>query len=372
MTLNNHNGQHQRIVILDQMRGVALLGIFLVNVPGLASVNTEDLSMINEALSGFLEIVLSDSARPLFAFMFGMSLMLSYNRFKTKDVNPYLLLLRRLFLLALVGAIHGYAIWAGDILLMYAIAGFVLLLFLNRSATWLVTAAFLFWLAYTVGTDVISHYSSYGLSLKEGLKSLLPGLSETPTGTEYLIIEFSSMVEHLGFFLFGMYVYRKDLFSFIRKHRKPMWLLSVLFLAAGIAGKTSLYGNELFHPLEGFYPFIVTIGMIMLIILIGTSQMSISKVLFPFTSIGKMAFTNYLMQSLVFVSLFRFSGRSIFVEIGIWTEPTYVFALSIGVILFVAQMIFSHLWLKHFYYGPFEWLWRMGTYGRIVSMKRKV
>src|SRR5690625_4071320 len=124
MTLNNHNGQHQRIVILDQMRGVALLGIFLVNVPGLASVNTEDLSMINEALSGFLEIVLSDSARPLFAFMFGMSLMLSYNRFKTKDVNPYLLLLRRLFLLALVGAIHGYAIWAGDILLMYAIAGF--------------------------------------------------------------------------------------------------------------------------------------------------------------------------------------------------------------------------------------------------------
>src|SRR5690625_331915 len=371
MAPNNHKNQHQRIVILDQMRGIALLGIFLANVPGLASVNTEDLSLFNEALSDFIAIVLTDSARPLFAFMFGMSLILMYNRSRTKDINPYPMLLRRLFLLALVGVVHGYVIWAGDILLMYAIVGFVLLLFLNRPAKGLITAAFLFWLGYTLGMDMLSHYTSYEFSLKDGLKSLLAGSGESPTGTEYFIIEFSSMVEHLGFFLFGMYAYRKDLFSFIGKLRKPMWLLAVLFFAVGIAGKTSLNRTELSHPLESFYPFVVTIGMILFIILLGTSRGSISKVLSPFTSIGKMAFTNYLMQSLVFVSLFRFSGRSVFLEMGIWIEPTYAFALSIGVILFVAQMTFSHIWLKKFYYGPFEWLWRMGTYGKIVSIKRK-
>ncbi|MBB6449573.1 uncharacterized protein HNR44_001522 [Geomicrobium halophilum] len=364
------SNKEQRIDILDQMRGLALLAIFLANVPGLAEVNTEGQSSVNQAVDDFLSIVLNDSARPLFAFMFGMSLMLIYNRLKKKDVNPYPKLLRRLLWLAFAGVIHGYAIWAGDILLMYAMAGFVLLLFMNLSATWLMTAALLFWLGYTVGMDLISYYSSYELSLKAWLNNLLLGPGESPTGTEYVINEFSSMVRHLGFFLFGMYAYREGFFSFIGERRKLMWVLSVVFLVVGFAGKISLYYDESHNPLRTLYPFVVTFGMILFIVLTGTSKTIISKTLLPFTAIGKMAFTNYLMQSLVFVSVFHLSGRSIFGGIGIWTEPTYLFALGIGVILFVAQMTFSHFWLKKFYYGPFEWLWRIGTYGRIVALKR--
>ncbi|WP_080874468.1 DUF418 domain-containing protein [Oceanobacillus timonensis] len=371
MTLIKQNDQHQRIAILDQMRGIVLLGIFLANVPGLSSVDTENLSPVNEVLRSLEEIILSDSTRPLFAFMFGLSLMLLYNRLKAKEINPYPMLFRRLFLLTLVGAVHGYAIWSGDILLMYGMAGFVLLLFMDWSAAGLVMTAFLFWIVYTIGSDVISYFSSYHLSLEDGLKGLLPDSEQPPTGTEYLIIEFSSMVAHIGFFLFGMYAYRKGLFTIIEKRRTAMGLLAVICLVIGLAGKISLYDRIVLHPLENFYPFVVTIGMILCIVLLGTSKTSMSKLLVPFTSVGKMAFTNYLLQSIVFVSLFQSSGRTIFINLGIWQEPSYAFALGIGVILFAVQMIFSHFWLKAFRYGPFEWLWRIGTYGKMVSIKRR-
>ncbi|QQK78671.1 DUF418 domain-containing protein [Salicibibacter cibi] len=368
----NGKDQYQRIAILDQMRGLALLAIFLANVPGLAQVDTDGQSSANQVVYDFLSIVLDDSARPLFAFMFGISLLLIYSKLKNKDLRPYSTLVRRLLLLAFAGAIHGYVVWSGDILLMYAMAGFVLLLFMNLTAKWLLTAALLFWLGYTVGIDVMNDYSPYEFSLNGWLKHLLLGSGEPPTGAEYLINEFTSMMRHLGFFLFGMYAYRKGLLSFIGERRTLMWFLSFVFLAIGLAGKTSLYDDDFLNPLDAFYPFVLTIGMILCIILLGTSRTFISKAPFPFSAIGKMAFTHYLMQSLVFVSVFHLSGRSIFTGIGIWTEPTYLFALSIGVILFVAQMIFSHFWLQKFYYGPFEWLWRIGTYGKVVPLKRRI
>ncbi|MBB6449793.1 uncharacterized protein HNR44_001771 [Geomicrobium halophilum] len=370
-----NEGQGNRIKILDQLRGLALLAIFLVNISGLASIEKENQSSINESIDTLMSILLEDSARPLFAFMFGISIILIYERLSKKNLNPFPTLFRRLLLLFIVGALHGYYIWAGDILLMYAMAGYVLLFFIKFSEKWLLTMALFFWLGYTIGVDFLNFFFPHSFSLDEWLKDLLLGPGESPTGSEYLINEFSSMVEHLGFFLFGMYTYRKGLLSQAIARRKRMWLLSLIFLTVGVSGKTALYyevDTLVFTPLENFYPFVVTVGILMSIILLGTSRTTtLSNALLPFTAVGKMAFTNYLLQSLVFVSLFMHSGRTIFERVGIWMEPSYVFALFIGIILFVVQMIFSHLWLKTFYYGPFEWFWRMGTYGKKVPLRRK-
>ncbi|AXF56801.1 DUF418 domain-containing protein [Salicibibacter kimchii] len=367
--------QGNRIEILDQLRGLALLAIFLVNISGLASIETENQSSINESLDALMSILLEDSARPLFAFMFGISLILIYERLSKKNLNPFPTLFRRLLLLFIIGALHGYYIWAGDILLMYAMAGYVLLFFIKFPAKWLLTMALFSWVGYTIGMDLLNYYFPHSLSLDEWLKDLLLGPGESPTGSEYLINEFSSMVEHLSFFLFGMYTYRKDLLSQAVARRKRMWLLSLVFLTVGVSGKTALYYEVdalVITPLESFYPFVVTVGILMGIILLGTSRTTtLSNALLPFSTVGKMAFTNYLLQSLVFVSLFMHSGRTIFERVGIWMEPSYIFALFIGIILFVVQMIFSHLWLKTFYYGPFEWFWRMGTYGKKVPLRRK-
>ncbi|MBM7633998.1 DUF418 domain-containing protein [Geomicrobium sediminis] len=370
-TLKN-GARGQRIEILDQMRGIALLAIFLVNISGLASVATEDQTPLNEFVKDVLSILLGDSARPLFAFMFGISLILIYERLQAKGFNPHPTLLRRLLLLFFVGAIHGYYIWAGDILLMYAMAGFVLLLFMKLPEKWLLMLALVFWLGMAVGMDVLNSFTSYNLDLEEWLKNLL-GPAKSLTGTEYLIIEFSSMVNHLGFFLFGMYVYKKKLFSLVAERRKLMWFIAFIFITVGLVGKIGFYyevDTFLLNNMYNFYSFVVTIGAIISIILWDTSRSMITNSLLLFSAVGKMTFTNYLMQSLIFVSLFTQSGRSIFEGVGIWAEPSYIFALSVGVLLFAVQMIFSYLWLKKFYYGPFEWLWRIGTYGRKIPLRK--
>ncbi|SDI59989.1 DUF418 domain-containing protein [Natribacillus halophilus] len=372
MAAKEKEQQGQRIKILDQMRGFALLTIFLVNIPGLAGTAVEGQAAINENLQKFISILLQDSARPLFAFMFGISLILIYDKLREKDMNPYPTLLRRMFILFMVGVIHGYFIWAGDILMMYAAAGFVLLLFVKWPVRWLLATALFFWLGYAVGMDFLSAYTGYNLEPGDWFIDLF-GPFEYLTGLEYMLGEFDSMLDHLGYFLFGMYAYRVGLFSMAVKRRKPLWVMSFIFLVVGLAGKTGLHYDvdALFlNHLDNFYPFVVALGAALGIILAGTSKTVIAHALVPFDAIGKMTFTHYLMQSLVFVSLFTLSGSTIFDGLGIWTEPSYLFALSIGILFFILQIIVSYLWLQKFYYGPFEWLWRMGTYARSVTLKK--
>ncbi len=363
--------QTKRIDILDQIRGVALFAIFLVNIPGLASVAEAGPFTINSALQAVLAVVLEDSARPLFAFMFGISLVLIYDRLRAKDFNPYPTLIRRMGLLFFIGALHGFFVWAGDILLLYAAAGFVLLLCLRLPAKWLLGLGFFFWLGYSTGIDLLTYYTAFHLSPDSWLKDAV-NASSYPFGIDYLLLEFSSMIDHLGYFFFGMYAYRSGVFLREWSGRQQKWMISFGLLVLGLIGKAGIYFNVnsfFFHSLDDFYSFLVTIGLDMALFLLGTG--SRKGILFPFAAVGKLTFTHYLMQSLIMVSLFQDSGRTIFIELGIWTAPSYAFALTIGLLLFGLQLLVSPLWLKYFYYGPFEWVWRMGTYGKWVPLLRR-
>ncbi|MFB5660468.1 DUF418 domain-containing protein [Alteribacillus sp. HJP-4] len=371
MTLPHH--ENQRIDLLDQIRGVALFAIFLVNIPGLTTVADADPFTINSTLEATLAIGLQDSARPLFAFMFGISLVLIYDRLNSKSLNPYPTLIRRFGILFIIGAFHGYFVWAGDILLLYASAGFVLLLSLKLSKKWFISLGIIFWLGYSVGLDLLNFYTSLNLPPDEWLKYFL-GSKDYPTGTEYLLIEFSSMIDHLGYFFFGMYAYRSGVFSREWRERQQKWTAGIGVLLLGLLGKTGSYfevDSFWFHHLDDFYSFLVTIGLTLCLLLLGTSRQKISSLLLPFSAVGKLTFTHYLMQSLILVSLFQGSGRTIFIDMGIWKSPSYVFAMSIGLLVFGFQMFISPLWLKAFYYGPFEWIWRMGTHGKWVPLIRR-
>ncbi|RKL67987.1 hypothetical protein CR203_05635 [Salipaludibacillus neizhouensis] len=360
--------QGERIEILDRLRGFALLGIFLMNIPSLAGVSSE----MQPALRSFLYILMRDSSRPLFAVMFGISVCLIYDRTREKQRDPYVVLLRRFLFLGIFGTLHGYAIWAGDILLMFAMGGVALLLFLKMKDTWLLFFGIFFWLVYTVGIDFFNNYTSYFFNLETSLNAVL-GAGEILAGYDFFLSEFISMVNHLGFLFLGMFFYRKGALSFISENRKNMWWAAIGFFTIGFAGKTTVFfaSDQLFlNSLDDFFPFVLSIGVMLGVILCGTSTNPISKLLCPFTPIGKMTFTNYLMQSLVFVTIFTGSGSTFVQGIGIWSEPDYHFALGAGLVLFIIQMIFSHFWLRKFYYGPFEWLWRIGTYGKMVAMRK--
>ncbi len=368
MKTANDLRQGKRIDILDELRGFALLGIFLINIPYLADVMSDS----QPGLKILLTILIEDSARPLFAVMFGISMVLIYDRMREKNQNPYPLLLRRLLILGMVGVIHGNIIWSGDILFKFALAGFILLLFMRLPPRWLLVSGISFWLIYTVGLDLFNYYSDYVFEVSVFLKETFSTIAGFP-GYEYFFIETAAMSLHLGFFLTGIYLFRVGILNFTVTNRKKMWLVSVVLFTIGAAGKTALFyevDNPAVNGMETFYPFILTLGVLFGVLLWGTSQNHASSLLLPFKPIGRMTFTNYLMQSLVFVTLFT-TGRSIFAGFGIWNEPSYFFALGIGMILFALQMVFSWLWMKKFYYGPFEWLWRVGTHGKIVPLQRK-
>jgi uncharacterized protein len=374
VTPSHDNTPGQRIDMLDQIRGVALLAIFIVNISGLSRVVMTDPTWLDTSLKTIISIIFEDSARPLFAMMFGLSLVLIYDRMHDKSGNPYPTLIRRLVILFFVGGLHGYFVWAGDILLMYASAGLVLLGCLRLPPRWLLGLACFFWLGYAVGIDLLNGYTSLQMNPEQWMKDALPPNRTYPTGVEYLFIEWSSMINHFGYFFFGMYAYRSSFYSKVLKNRGRKWLFTLGCFLIGILGKTGSYikiDSPILYHLDDLYAFLVSISIAQALLLIGTSHQRASTGLSMFTAVGKMTFTHYLLQSLIFVSLFRPSGRTFFNGFGVLDPPSYVYALSIGVLVFAIQVLVSPLWLKYFYYGPLEWVWRIGTYMKWVPMVRR-
>ncbi|WP_179218613.1 DUF418 domain-containing protein [Saccharibacillus sp. O23] len=373
-----------RINVLDQLRGVALFAIFLCNLMHLTGASLDEGDQVGNFLWKTIDVLFGNSSRPLFSFMFGISMMLIFDAAVRKGRRPYPMLLRRMALLLLFGALHVFAIWDGDILFMYALDGFMLMLFLWMPKPLLLIAACVLFL-----------FSSYELqtamppALLNAMQTISPttllysGVSSLPDqdalfSNPYFATSFGELVlaiEHLSFFLFGMYAYRSGLF--VRLPRRPKLSASAgaILLLAGWFGKY-LYDRgtddvwlTTLHPVACFA---VTIGAVLLIVgLAGREGSRSSRLLEPFRSVGRMAFTNYLMQSLVFVTLFKDSGEGFFASIGVIGSLPMAAVVPIGIGFFVLQMIVSHYWLRRFLYGPFEWLWRAGTNLGWPPLRRK-
>jgi len=83
----------------------------------------------------------------------------------------------------------------------------------------------------------------------------------------------------------------------------------------------------------------------------------------PLGAVGRMALTNYLVQSMTGTFLYYGYG------FGLQTKLGNLAGLLLCVVVFVVQIFYSHWWLKRFQFGPFEWFWRLLTYGRVPSMR---
>ncbi len=363
-----------RINVLDQLRGVALFAIFLCNLSNLTGALMEEGDVASNALWRAIDVLFANSARPLFSFMFGISMMLIFDGAVRKGRRPYPMLLRRMGMLLLFGALHVFAVWDGDILFMYALDGLMLILFVWMPKPLLLLSGLLLFL---IGSYELQAAMSPALSnvlLNFSPASRLYGwIAQLPNPdafymNPYLSTSFSELVlaiEHLSFFLFGMYAYRSGLFVRLPKHPRLASGLGALLLLLGWTGKF-LYGGPGNNPwITTLHPiacFAVTLGAVLLIVgLAGTEGSRAGRLLEPFRAVGRMAFTNYLMQSLVFVTLFTGSGVGFFASIGVIGSLPFSASVAIGLGFFALQMILSRYWLRAFRYGPFEWLWRAGT-----------
>lgn len=393
---------HERIASIDIIRGFALFGILLVNMPAFHSPQFlmslygvfPDYSGIDFLLHLLFTLFIHTKFYTIFSFLFGLGFYIFMKRADTKGYSTNLLFFKRLVILLIFGLLHLIFLWYGDILHTYAITGILLLFFYKRSnktiLSWAFVLLFLYhafislpfiipepvmneinqedWIAYS--SHVVDYLTVYQ---EEDYVDWVVYRSEVELTHIIQNIPFS-IPTVLSMFLLGLYAGRKGFFSkdtlhlgLIKKVQITTLVLSipiVTYLTLILVGLIDLGGYRqitefLFTSLSGMILSLFYISS--LIILLRKEKWE--KALQPLGYVGQMALTNYIGQTVITMGIIF--GFNLYGDI----------SLTIGTILSVAiftvQIIFSKFWLKTFRYGPLEWVWRSLTYGKKQPLYRK-
>ncbi|GAA4883782.1 DUF418 domain-containing protein [Saccharopolyspora cebuensis] len=319
------NAGGDRVGALDALRGLALAGILFVNIPpvlNLTAVAGEPWSIRH-----FLDLFVQQRFFPIFSVLFGIGFAIFLERARPKARRPRVLLLRRLLVLGVLGWLH-QVLQPGEALLPYALVGLVVLLPLSYLPWWLnlVASAVLLVVAMVL--------TSGGISLLPGM--LLLGFALGQSGVPWAL----------------------------HRHGRA---IAVLFALATAASVAALLWQEQEPLMAGFSASSAIAGLCLataystgLLLLLRTRVgPALSAVLAPF---GRMALTNYLTATLLFIPLGHLTGVA---DSGHWVR---MLLLACGII--VLQLVWSRLWLSRFRYGPLEWAWRCSTWWRVVPLRR--
>lgn len=377
----------QRQALPDQLRGFALLGIIVVNMPWLAYSNIGiwelQLSNISDKVVAFLIVALAQGKfYLLFAFLFGYSLTLILKSRSTNSINRYL---RRLVGLALLGAGHAYLFFYGDILMSYALLGLVLLLFVGRSTrTVLFASAFSYVIGLalltlvffeTRGTEnsvggIIANTTALDEAIKGSfLDSVVGRANVLPEALLTQIV--MNWFPALSMFLLGLACGRVGLLSDPTKHiylwRSCVAVGLLVGLPAGIASAwlalvpedpTGVYGIA--GVVFGFaLAPALSAGYVGAIALLSHRRfMSYAE------PAGRMSLTGYLGESILLAAIFCGWGLGFFGVLNL-TQALFV---ALGV--WIALEIFAKQWLRSFAYGPFEWTLRSWSNLDIATFRK--
>lgn len=390
-----------RLFSLDMVRGFAVLGILAVNAMTFAwpwaVVSNPPLQtgFDAEAAQGWqiMHVFFQDKMRTLFSMLFGASIFLIGGERADKARGK--LLRSRLFWLAVFGLIHGLAFWFGDILLLYAWAGLFVMLVRSWSARSLLIAGVSLNLVCSGlyvglmslmalappealtgamesmgwGGDPAKLAASIASFQGDALSVSLAQLNNWLQSTPAMLIFF--LPATVALMMIGMGLFKSGFLA----GRSPVWVYG-LFVVAG-AGSLWLVWQETSAVVAAGFPFIemmtkpyntflapfVSLGYASVLILL--ARFGLKLILTPLACAGRMAFTNYLTQTLIMTTIF-YGGRGLgwYGQIG-WPEMWMVIG---GV--WAAQLIWSPLWLSVFSMGPLEWGWRCLTYKRMVPLRR--
>jgi uncharacterized protein len=330
-----------------------------------------DGTWLDRALYWILMVGIDLKAYALFSLLFGVGLAIQYDHLFAGSRTA--LLVRRLAFLMLIGAAHLILIWNGDVLFEYAIAGFVLLPFLFCRLRILsivgtaLLAAFLVssflppiasmpsraWKTQNVA-EATRIYGSGGFA-----EVLAFRVHELPG---FLPLHLSMFPRTVALMFVGAMAWRAGLFRIGSRASRYLPLLAAIgLLAGGVLAVSHVNGwlrlgwrAEL--SLERLGTVLLACGYGATIVW-ATNRTGARQLLAWAAPIGRMALTNYLMQSVIFGWLFYGYGLGLFGKLGVTA------ALAIGIGVYILQIVLSAYWLKRYLYGPVEWLWRSAMYG---------
>jgi uncharacterized protein len=370
-----------RIAAIDSARGIALFGVMAINVVTVFRVSIferllpdrGDGTGLDRALYWILMVGIDLKALALFSLLFGVGLAIQHDHLSA-DPRRTALLVRRLTFLMLVGAAHLVLLWNGDILFEYAIAGFIVLPFLFcrlRTLTLAGTAVLALFLVSSFLPPIASMPSRTWMTRNIAEATRIYGSGSFAEVLAFRIHELPGFLPlHLSIFprtvalmLIGAAAWRTGLFRMSSRAYRCLPAVAVVGLLAG-GGLSLAHANGWLGISWRTELSVERLGTVLLACGYGAAVIWFANragtrhLVAWAAPIGRMAFTNYLMQSVIFGWLFYGYGLGLFGKLGV------AVALAIGTVVFILQVVFSAWWLRRFLYGPVEWLWRSAMYAK--------
>lgn len=403
----------ERIQALDAIRGFALLGILLMNIEGMVGPLMASMTGLDPALTGAdrwvdgaIYLLVQGKFFPLFSMLFGMGFAIMLARAQAAGRPFFAVYLRRVLALLAIGLLHALLVWSGDILVTYALMGFVMLLFFRNTpqsrlpkwgiALMLVPAVFTLGLGL-LGTAIQSlpgeasaefnralAEQSQQMSAQIEAQRLAYGSGGFGEATAQRLDDFLSMIGFLviygafilGLFLVGAWFARSGAIARPAEHARLFTRLRWVALPVGFAMVLVSFWLE---PTMDFGRLDLRASTAQVLQMLGGAVMAVAylawvvhglhsaaagRLLGLLGPAGRMALTNYLLQSLVATFIFFGYGLGYFEQLPRAWQPVYVFGF------FALQVALSQWWMARFRFGPAEWAWRAATYLSLPPMRR--
>jgi uncharacterized protein len=364
----------ERIPSLDALRGFALFGVLVAYALwSLGSPPEETYGRADRALGWALAVLVDTKAYTLFAFLFGLGFSTQLARARARGVSIVPVYCRRLLALIVIGLAHALLLRSGDILVPYGVTGFFLLLFRNASNRALAVGA-------VVG--LVAPYLARGAWELTGLP--FPRRPETG-GMGHLAANYAwvrywyataitSWPASLPMFLFGLYAGRRRFFENVGAHGRALrrLLFAGLYVGALAHLSRSLLLTASPNSTHAFARHLVS-GLLWSAHAWGVAAFYASALLLlwrrrrwrralaPLGGVGRMALTNYLLQSMLIIPAC--------VVFGLFDNITPRLGLLLALCVWLIQVPASVWWLKRFRFGPAEWVWRSLSYGSPQPMR---
>lgn len=426
--------ESSRIKTIDMLRGIALLGILLMNIPGFSMPEysfeafKNDPNSINFWVYALITIVFEGKMRAMFSIIFGAGVLLfiANKAGIGKSLTP--LFYRRMFWLVLFGLVHAHLLlWFGDILYLYGVCGMLLYLVRNVNPKYLIWAIpFVAIVDFTVGTlqyqDIREKRIAYTEAIKaqsekktltssqtkalvswrEVEKSMIPNREDAKGNTAKMKSDYSTVASYvrlmsfdyqtkylpfevwdvLALMVLGLVLYKWEFLNGTWSNENywkvvkigygiglPLVIYSFYYgfkhfstIEANLLNmeKTPIIWIRLIYPFQRILLSIAHLASLILIYKSGVAQNLFRRLV----AVGQMAFTNYIMHTIICTLFFFGYGLNYFGELEFYQIYFVVFAI------WIFQLIMSPIWLKYFLFGPLEWLWRSLTYWKIQPFKR--
>ena len=400
--------QNKRIQVVDALRGFALAGIVLVhmvenylgNLPPEGAMEGSNQGIVDGVVEGFMLLFVRGKFFALFAFLFGLSFFIQMDKARQKGINLSSRFLWRLILLLLIGATH-HLFYRGDILTIYAMLGILLIPFYKVNRKWILVISGLLFLG--LGRYVIFAFfgdASLFSDVKMEPKSpeIIAYFNTIKNGSITEVFLTNTTEGHLnkldfqlgifgrgyltfGFFLLGLLAGRMQIFQQYETYKKKlrsallwsgiMFLVAIMLMAFLFAVVSNYGADEVrFDSWMAMFALtaydlsnVVMTFILILVFLLLFMKWKGARLLIKFAPYGRMALTNYFLQTLIGTSILYGWG------LGYIGELRNIYAFLAGVGIIAVQMLWSSWWLKQYRYGPLEWLWRSLTYFKKYPFK---